>query len=305
MASRQDITSAAERLRLHVRRTPLLAAGAGDDTLFKLELLQHTGSFKPRGAFNFVLSHRVPPAGIIAASGGNHGQAVAYVAHRLGVRAEVFVPEVCSPLKRARIAAHGATVVVGGAIYDDAQAACERRAADTGALVVHPFDAEEVIAGQGTVGMELWEDDPDLDTVLVATGGGGLIAGIASWYSGGIRVVSVEPEQSCCLAAAVKAGGPVDVGVSGAAADSLGARRLGALAYEIVRDHVAVAVTVTEADIQQAQRELWERLRLVAEPGGATAYAALVAGAYRPERGERVAVVVCGGNVDLASLPWA
>jgi threonine dehydratase len=304
MASRQDITAAAERLRLHVRRTPLVAAGPGDETLFKLELLQHTGSFKPRGAFNFVLSHRVPAAGIVAASGGNHGQAVAYVANRLGITAEVFVPEVCSPLKRARIAGYGARVVVGGAIFDDAQAACEARASDTGALVVHPFDVEEVIAGQGTIGMELSEDDPDLDTVLVATGGGGLIAGIASWYSGGIRVVSVEPEESCCLAAAVKAGGPVDVSVGGAAADSLGARRLGGLAYEIVRDHVAVAVTVSEADIRQAQRELWDRLRVIAEPGGATAYAALIAGAYRPEPGERVAVVVCGANVDLAALPW-
>jgi threonine dehydratase len=305
MASRQDITAAAERLRLHIRRTPLVAAGAGDDTLFKLELLQHTGSFKPRGAFNFVLSHRPPAAGIAAASGGNHGLAVAYVANRLGLRAEIFVPEVSSSLKRERIAALGATVVVGGAIYDDAQAACEQRAAETGALVVHPFDAEEVIAGQGTVGMELWEDDPDLDTVVVATGGGGLIAGVASWYSGGIRVVSVEPERSCCLAAAVKAGGPVDVEVAGAAADSLGARRIGSLAYEVVREHVTVAVTVTEVDIERAQRDLWDRLRVVAEPGGATAYAALLAGAYRPERGERVAVVVCGANVDLASLPWA
>jgi threonine dehydratase len=304
MASRQDITAAAERLRLHVRRTPLLPAGAGDDTFFKLELTQHTGSFKPRGAFNFVLTRRVPEAGVIAASGGNHGLAVAHVANRLGISAEIFVPEVSSPLKRHRIAAQGATVVVEGAIYDDAQAAAERRAADTGALLVHPFDVEPVIAGQGTVGMELWEDDPELDTVLVATGGGGLIAGIASWYSGGIRVVSVEPERSCCLAAAFHAGEPVDVEVGGAAADSLGARRLGRLAFEIAKEGVAVAVTVTESDINEAQRLLWEHYRVLAEPGGATAYAALVGGAYRPEPGERVAVIVCGGNVDLGALPW-
>lgn len=302
MVSRDDIRFAAERARLHVRRTPVVT---GDDgVVFKLELTQHTGSFKPRGAFNYVLARRPSSAGLIAASGGNHGQAVAYVAQRLGLPAEIYVPEVSSPIKRARIAAYGARVVVEGAVYNDAQAAADERARHTGAMVVHPYEAEAVIAGQGTVGLELSEQIPELDTVLVATGGGGLISGIAAWYSGGARVVSVEPEQSCCLAAAVRAGEPVDVAVSGAAADSLGARRIGSLAYEIVRDHVAVAVTVTEEAIAEAQQRLWERLRIVAEPGGATAYAALVSGAYRPEGDERVGVVVCGGNVDLSTLAF-
>lgn len=302
MISRDDISAAAERIAPHVRRTPTV--WLDDETLLKLELTQHTGSFKPRGAFNVVLSQpSLPAAGIIAASGGNHGQAVAYVAQQLGIGAEVFVPEVSSPVKRARIAGYGARVVVGGAIYDDAAAACARRQVETGALDVHPYDAAGTIAGQGTVGRELWEDAPELDTVLVAAGGGGLIAGIAAWYGSAVRVISVEPERSCCLAAAFAAGEPVDVDVSGVAADSLGARRIGSMAFEIAREHVAVALTVAEHDIVEAQRQLWQRVRIAAEPGGATAYAALVGGAYRPKRGERVGIVVCGGNVDLAGFP--
>ncbi len=302
MISRDDISAAAERIKPYVRRTP--SVWLDDETLLKLELTQHTGSFKPRGAFNTVLSQpSLPAAGLIAASGGNHGQAVAYVAQQLGIAAEVFVPEVSSPVKRSRIAGFGATVVVGGAIYDDAAAACRDRQAQTGALDVHPYDTDATIAGQGTVGLELWEDEPDLDTVLVAAGGGGLIAGVAAWFRSGVKVVSVEPERSCCLAAAFAAGEPVDVDVSGVAADSLGARRVGTKAFEIAREHVAVALTVAEQDIVEAQRQLWQRVRVAAEPGGATAYAALVGGAYRPERGERVGVVVCGGNVDLAEFP--
>jgi threonine dehydratase len=290
-----------------LQAAPALSASLGNQVLLKREDLQPTFSFKIRGAYTRLA--RLTPAqrerGVITASAGNHAQGVALAASHLGIKATIVMPTTTPSLKIEGVRSRGGHVVLHGESFPHALAHALTLADSEGATFVPPYDDPDVIAGQGTVGMELWEDDPDLDTVLVATGGGGLIAGIASWYSGGIRVVSVEPEQSCCLAAAVKAGGPVDVGVSGAAADSLGARRLGALAYEIVRDHVAVAVTVTEADIQQAQRELWERLRLVAEPGGATAYAALVAGAYRPERGERVAVVVCGGNVDLASLPWA
>jgi threonine dehydratase len=281
------------------------AFGIDHALILKLELLQHAGSFKPRGAFNFALSHRnsIPAAGLCAASGGNHGQAVAYVARHLGVPATVFVPEVSAPVKRARIANWGAEVRVEGAQYDDAQAACWAWAERSGALVIHPYDATEVIAGQGTLGRELDQDAGGLDTVLVATGGGGLTAGVAAWFAGsGTRVVSVEPEQSCCLAAALRAGDRVTVTVAGRAADSLGARQIGALALAIARDHVSDAVTVPEDAIAAAQRALWSECRLATEPGGATALAALLCRAYVPAEAERVAVVVCGGNVDLASL---
>ena len=308
--TRADIEAAAARIAGHVRRTPVLEPGEGSFGLdvplaLKLELTQHTGSFKPRGAFNFVLSHRdaLPPAGIAAASGGNHGQAVAYVARQLGLAATVFVPEVSAPIKRARISSWGAEVRVEGAQYDDAQAACWAWAAESGALVVHPFDAAEVIAGQGTLGLELASQVQGLDTVLVATGGGGLTAGVAAWLAGSTtRVVSVEPEQSQCLAAALRADERVTVTVAGRAADSLGARQVGGLALAIARDHVAAAVTVPEEAIVAAQRELWNGCRLATEPGGATALAALLCGAYMPAAGERIAVVVCGGNVDPAVL---
>lgn len=308
--TRADIEAAAARIAGHVRRTPVLEPGEGAFGLdvplaLKLELTQHTGSFKPRGAFNFVLSHRdaLPPAGIAAASGGNHGQAVAYVARQLGLAATVFVPEVSAPIKRARISSWGAEVRVEGAQYDDAQAACWAWAAESGALVVHPFDAAEVIAGQGTLGLELASQVQGLDTVLVATGGGGLTAGVAAWLAGSTtRVVSVEPEQSQCLAAALRADERVTVTVAGRAADSLGARQVGGLALAIARDHVAAAVTVPEEAIVAAQRELWNGCRLATEPGGATALAALLCGAYMPAAGERIAVVVCGGNVDPAVL---
>jgi threonine dehydratase len=304
-----DIREAHRRIEAHVRRTPLLAAdgSSGAAVTFKLELFQHAGSFKTRGAFNNLLSRAVPAAGVTAASGGNHGVAVALAARRLGHPARIFVPEIASPVKVAAIQAHGAEVVIGGARYADAQAACDRHAASSGALLVHPFEGPVTVAGAGTVALE-WEEDQarlglaPLDTILVAVGGGGLIAGVAAWWAGRVKVVGVEPEGSRCLHAALAAGHPVDVPVESIAADSLGARRAGETALAIAREAVDHVVLVPDGAIRAAQQELWTGYRIAAEPGGAAALAALVGGAYRPRAGERVGVLVCGGNVDPASL---
>jgi threonine dehydratase len=268
----------------------------------KLELLQHAGSFKPRGAFNALLSQPIPKAGVAAASGGNHGAAVAYAAKQLALKARIFVPEIAAPAKIAVIRSHGAEVVIGGARYADAQDACDRHVAGSGALRVHPFDADATITGQGTVALEWEEDAPDLDTVLVAVGGGGLIAGLASWWSGRVKVVGVEPEGSRALHAALEAGGPVDVTVESLAADSLGARNTGERVYRICRDTVDHVALVTDDAIRDAQRALWRDWRMATEPGGAAALAALVSGAYKPRSGERVGVLLCGANLDLAKL---
>jgi threonine dehydratase len=304
--TRRDIDAAATRIGRHVRRTPVIDVEAGtfgDHALvLKLELLQHAGSFKPRGAFNRVLLADVPAVGLVAASGGNHGVAVAHVAQALGHRAEVFVPATSPAAKVERIRALGATVAVGGAIYDDAQAAATARAEETGAVLVHPYDHADIVAGQGTVGRELDEQAPELDTVLVAVGGGGLIAGVASWFAGAVRVVSVEPTTIPAMHAALAAGHPVEVSVSGLAADSLGATRVGAVPFACAAPVVADAVLVDDEAIRAAQRALWRSLRVMAEPGGAAALAAVLSGAYVPGAGERVAVVVCGGNVDPAQV---
>ncbi len=307
-----DIDAAAARIGAHVRVTPVLQVDAAEldlpfaaahPTTLKLELLQHVGSFKPRGAFNRVLAAgELPPAGLVAASGGNHGAAVAFVAQRLGVAAEIFVPSSSPAMKRDRIAALGATVHVIDGLYDDAQAAATAHQLTTGALAVHPFEHPHVVAGQGTMARELEQQVADFDTVVVATGGGGFTAGQAAWFAGRKKVVSVEPHTSQCLHAARMAGEPVEVGVAGVAADSLGAKRLGSVAWSIVQHHVAHSVTVSDDAIRAAQRLLWDRLRLVAEPGGATALAALHSGAYVPEPGERVVVVVCGSNCDPATV---
>lgn len=302
-----EIIAAHARIAAHVRRTPVLDvddAVLGLPVALKLELLQHTGSFKPRGAFHRALTADVPAAGLIAASGGNHGLAVAHVATRLGLRAEIFVPEASPAVKVDRLRSFGSdvAVTVTGALYADAHEASMRRAAETGALVVHPYDQPEVIAGQGTMARELDEQVPDLDTVVVAVGGGGLVAGVACWFAGRVRVVAVEPETSCALAAAMAAGGPVDVSVSGVAADSLGARRVGDLAHAAAVAGVDRVVTVPDDAIVAAQRRLWHEVRLVVEPGGAAAAAAVLSGAFRPEPGERVAVVVCGANTDPGSV---
>jgi threonine dehydratase len=305
--TRDDIRAAHGRIAAHVRRTPVwrLPAGAfGHDgpVSLKLELLQHAGSFKPRGAFNTLLLEKATAAGVAAASGGNHGAAVAYAAKRLGLKARIFVPEISSQAKIAVIRAHGAEIVVGGARYDDAQDACDAYVKDSGALRVHPFDADATIAGQGTVAMEWDEDDPGLDTVLVAVGGGGLIAGMAAWWAGRVKVVGVEPEGSRALHAALEAGRPVDVGVNSVAADSLGARNVGERVYGICRETVDHVALVTDAAITAAQRALWRDWRIASEPGGAAALAALVSRAYPPRAGERVGVLLCGGNVDLHAL---
>jgi threonine dehydratase len=302
-----DIDAARARIGDRVRRTPVLELGAGafgtpGPLTLKLELLQHTGSFKPRGAFNRMLTSEVTEAGVIAASGGNFGLAVAYAARELGHRAEIFVPETSPSLKARRIAEQGAAVRVIPGYYDDALAASAERAAETGALVMHAFDQPEVVAGQGTIGVELSEQVPDADTVLVAIGGGGLIGGIAAWYEGGTRVVGVEPDRCPTMSEALRAGRPVPVEVGGLAADSLGSRRVGEIAHAIASRFVEHVLLVTDDAILEAQRRLWEEVRLIAEPGGAAALAAVTSGRYRPDPDEHVVVLVCGGNTDPASL---
>jgi threonine dehydratase len=306
--TRAEIKAAAKRIAPYVRRTPVLRMAGGDlglanAPILKLELLQATGSFKPRGAFNRMLSGVVPEAGVVTASGGNHGAAVAYAAKARGVRAEIFCPVSVPASKAARIEASGATLHRIGAAYDDAREASEARAQETGAMLVHAYDQAETLAGQGTVGLELEADAPEATHVLVATGGGGLIGGIAAWYAGTpAQVISVEP--ACCptLAMALREGRPVPAPVGGIASDSLGARRIGALSFAVAKDHVAEAVLVSDEAIRDAQRRLWNALRLIAEPGGATALAALTSGAWVPPAGGRVAVVVCGANCDPATV---
>lgn len=304
---RAAIEAAAARIGPHVRHTPLLRLAPGElgpdlPLTLKLELLQHAGSFKPRGAFNRMLGATLPAAGVIAASGGNHGAAVAFAARALGVPAEIFVPELTPPAKVARIASYAARVVQTGATYTEALAASRARQAETGALEVHAYDHPAVLAGQGTVGREFEADAPDLTHVVVATGGGGLIGGIAVWYAGRAQVISVEPEACPALRDALAAGAPVDAPVGGVAADSLGARRVGGLMFPIARRHVTAAVLVTDAAIRAAQRLIWDRLRLIAEPGGATALAAVLSGAFVPPPGARVGVLLCGSNTDPGSV---
>jgi len=298
--TRTDIEVAADRTGDRVRVTPVLALGP--DLVLKLELAQHTGSFKPRGAFNRILAAGTGDGGVIAASGGNHGLAVAYAARALGRPAEVFLPETSSPVKVARLRGYGATVRLVGRHYAEALAASEARAAETGALVVHAYDQPEVQAGQGTLARELDRQVSDVDTVLVAVGGGGLIAGVATWYAGRARIVAVEPERIPTLASALTAGRPVDVDVSGVALDSLGARRISADSLAVCQHAGVRSVLVSDDDIVAARRALWNEARIAAEHGGAAALAALWSGAYRPEPGERVAVVVCGGNTDPSDL---
>lgn len=306
--SRDAISAAYARILGRIRRTPLLRPGPGAfglsaDLSLKLEFLQHAGSFKTRGAFNTMLGSEVPAAGVAAASGGNHGAAVAYAARELGHSARIFVPAISGPAKIEAIRRHGAEIAIGGERYADAQEACDRYVAENGALRIHPFSAEATITGQGTVALEWDEDEPGLDTVLIATGGGGLVAGMSSWWAGtATRVVAVEPEGSCALNAALAAGRPLDVPVSSIAADSLGARNVGDLVFGICRETVERAVLVPDAAIGEAQRLLWRDCRIAVEPGGAAALAALLCGAYRPRAEERIGVLVCGANVDATGL---
>jgi threonine dehydratase len=300
----EDVRAAAERIAGRIRRTPVLELGevGGASVVAKLELLQHTGSFKPRGAFNKLLSSDVPPAGVIAASGGNFGLAVAYAARETGVPAEIFIPATSPEAKIAKVRAQGATVHVVEGYYVEAQSALGVRHEETGALLMHPFDQPEVIAGQGTIGIELDEQIHDLDTVLVAIGGGGLVAGIAAWFERRVRVVGVEPARCATMTAALAAGEPVVGEVGGVAADSLGSARVGDHVFPIVRDQVARVVVVEDEAIREAQRALWEDGHVIAEPGGAAAFAALRSGVYQPKKDERICVLVSGGNCDPATV---
>ncbi|HYS17214.1 MAG TPA: threonine/serine dehydratase [Candidatus Binatia bacterium] len=298
---RRDIEKVGAVIGPYVRVTPVVGVSGADFGLasfplaLKLELLQHSGSFKARGAFANLLLRKIPAAGVVAASGGNHGAAVAYAAMRLGVRAKIFVPTVSSPAKVERIRAYGADLAIVGDRYADALAASEAWVERTAALAVHAYDQAETLLGQGTIGMELAEQAP-VDTVLVPVGGGGLIGGIAAWYAGAVKVVGVEPESAPTLSEALKAGRPVDAPAGGIAADSLAPRRVGELMFPIAQAHVARVALVSDAAIRRAQDALWSAVRIVAEPGGAAALAALLGGAYVPAVGERVAVLVSGGN---------
>lgn len=305
--TRFDIEEAADRLRGRIRLTPVIDTGPGafgvpGRIALKLEHLQHTGSFKPRGAFNRMLTAEIDDSGVLAASGGNFGLGVAYAAKELGHRAEIFVPETSPAVKIDKIRSYGADVHVVPGYYGDAYAACEERAFETGAAFLHPYDQPTVVAGQGTIGMELADQVPDVDTVLVAVGGGGLIGGIAAWFATDARIVGVEPELCPTLTAALEAGEPVDVKVSGVAADSLGAMRAGLIAHQIAQAYVDRVVLVPDDAIVRARLALWDELRVPAEPGGAAALAALLTGAYAPQPDERVAVVVCGANADPTGL---
>jgi threonine dehydratase len=291
---REAIRSVYSSIRPYVRRTPVLDA---DGVVYKLELLQAPGSFKARGAFANLLTRHVPPAGVAAASGGNHGAAVAYAAMRLGHPARIFVPNVSTPVKVERIRSYGAELVVTGDRYNDTIDACDAYCASSGALNVHAFDQYETLLGTGTIGLELDEQAPGIDTVLVPVGGGGLIGGIAAWYAGSnVRVIGVEPEDAPTLAHALAAGRPVDAPANSIANDSLAPARVGELVFPIARDHVERVILVSDDDIVAAQKALWRNLTLVAEPGGAAAYAALLSKRYVPQPNERVCVILSGGN---------
>jgi threonine dehydratase len=306
MVTRADVEIAAKRVAGRVRVTPVVVAGidhgGGTAVTLKLELLQHTGSFKPRGVFNRILSSTAGENGVITASGGNAGLAVAYAARQMGLRAEVFVPRTVAAVKLRQLNRYGAVVTVTGEHYSGAYAASELRAQETGALVVHAYDQPEVAAGQGTVALELEQQVQAVDTVLVAVGGGGLFSGIAAWFDGTARVVAVEPERCPTLFTALDRGRVVDVDVSGVASSSLGATRISATALEIAQRTQVTKVLVSDEQIIAARQWLWSEFRVAAEAGGATALAALTSGVYQPAPGERVAVIVCGGNTDPADL---
>ena len=305
--ARDEIARTDDLIRAYIRRTPIVDIRGGDAgvdvarLVLKLELLQHSGSFKSRGAFAHLLTRTIPSAGVVAASGGNHGAAVAFAANTLGTHATIFVPATTPKAKQDLIASYGARLQLSGGSYDEALEASKTWAAETGALQVHAYDQVETLLGQGTVGLEFEQQAPDLDTVLVATGGGGLIGGIAAWYAGRVKVIGVEPASAPSLERALNAGHPVDVAVGGVAADSLGARRVGDLMFPIAQAYVDRVALVSDEAIVDAQRRLWDVVRLRAEPGGATAFAALLSGAYRPAGDERVGVVVCGGNTQWAA----
>lgn len=300
-----DEVRATERLiRPFVRRTPVIEVESADfgfgryPMTLKLELMQHAGSFKVRGVFTNLLTRTVPEAGIVAASGGNHGVAIAFAAMTLDVRATVFVPTVAAALKVERIREYGAALVIGGDRYADALAASEKWASESGAMPVHAYDQTETLLGQATTALELEQQAPDLTTIFVSVGGGGFIGGIAAWYAGRAKIIGVEPEAAPTLHNALVAGKPVDAPAGGIAADSLAPRRVGDLMFPIAQRYVDHVILVSDDEIREAQSLIWKTMRIVTEPGGAAAFAALATGKYQPVVGERVGVVLCGGNTD-------
>jgi threonine dehydratase len=313
--TRRRIAANYKIIQPHIRRTPVIEIDAADLGLkssgafagnskitFKLELFQHAGSFKARGAFTNLLTRKVPRAGVVAASGGNHGVAVAFAAMKLGKPAKIFVPSVASDEKKERIREYGAELVIAGERYADALAASEKWVAETGAMPVHAFEQIETMLGQGSVALEIEEQAAKLDTLLVAVGGGGLIGGVLAWYAGRVKVVGVEPEAAPTLSNALQAGRPIDSEAGGIAADSLAPKRVGELMFPIAKKYISEVVLVPDDAIQEAQETLWKVFRVVAEPGGAAASAALLSGRYKPKRGERVGILVCGGNTSAVNF---
>ena len=306
--SRERIQATEQVIRPHIRRTPILeveGAEFGLDSIkivFKLELFQHSGSFKARGAFSNMLTRAVPPIGVVAASGGNHGAAVAFAAMKLGKPATIFVPSVASPAKLDRIRAYGAELVIAGDRYAESLEASEEWTAQSGALPIHAYEGTTTLVGPGTLGMELEEQDPKLDSLLIAVGGGGLIGGVAAWYQNRVGIIAVEPIEAPTLHLALKAGRPVDSPAGGIAADSLAPRQVGQQMFPIAQKFVQSSLLVSDEEIVDAQRRLWDTVRIAAEPGGAAAFAGLLSGKYKPAAGERVGVIVCGGNTEAVDL---
>lgn len=303
--TRERIQATERVIRPHIRRTPILEVNGADfgldsiKVVFKLELFQHAGSFKARGAFTNMLTREVPPAGVVAASGGNHGAAVAFAAMKLGKPATIFVPSVASKSKLERIRGYGAELIIAGDRYAESLEASEAWTEQSGALPIHAYEGTETLLGQATLGLELEEQDPKLDSVLVAVGGGGLIGGVAAWYQNRIKVVAVEPIEAPTLNRALSAGRPVDSPAGGIAADSLAPKQVGQQMFPIAQKFVHSSLLVSDEEILEAQRTLWESVRIIAEPGGAAAFAGLLSGRYKPEPGERVSVIVCGGNTEV------
>lgn len=299
--TRAAIEATAQKIAPYVRRTPVMdvmLSGVDGPVALKLELFQHTGSFKARGAFSTVIGRDIPKAGLAAASGGNHGAAAAHAAQVAGVPAHIFVPAIAAPAKVAKIKSYGAVIDQDGATYYEALEKCNRFIAGSGALSVHAYDAVPTLLGQGTLAREIQQQLPDIDTLLVAVGGGGLIGGIAAWYRGDVRIVGVEPETCNALHASLAAGERVKVTPSGVAADSLGASFAGELMFPLAQKFIERVALVDDEEIRMAQRWLWDHARIITEPGGATAFAALLSGAYRPQKDERVCVLLCGSNTD-------
>jgi len=306
--SRERIQATERVIRPHIRRTPIVEVDGTDFGLdsiriiFKLELLQHAGSFKARGALTNLLTRDVPRAGVVAASGGNHGVAIAYAAMKLRKPATIFVPSVASKTKLDRIRSYGAELIIAGDRYADSLEASEAWTTQSEAMPIHAYDGDETLLGQGTLGLELEEQDPKLDSLLVAVGGGGLLGGVAAWYQERLKLISVEPMEAPTLNLALTAGRPVDSPAGGIAADSLAPRQVGKQMFPIAQKFVNSSILVSDEEIVAAQKRLWETMRVAAEPGGAAAFAGLLSGRYKSEPGERVGVIVCGGNTDKVNF---